>query len=188
MEKENKLQLQRAYLGIKNEDALIETIAKQAILKSFESIKKEAEQNQICKRKAVGCAILEIDKKEQLITHFTAINGPSGKHNKCKNIKGACGCSHAEPRAIMKYLKKCKRNGHRGKTILLTTFSSCVNCANIIIDSGVIDVVAYEILAEHWSEEPNNAKAMLDGSLPHWTKKQIEEDLNNELISNWLNK
>lgn len=165
----------------------MEQLVKQVILRAFEQIKVEAEKNQVCKRKAVGCAILEVNLKEELITHIMAINGPSGPNNECSNIVGACGCSHAEPRAIMKYLKRCKKNGHCRKTILLSTYSACVNCANIIVDSGVIDVVAYEILAEHWAEEPRNAKAMLDRSLSHWTKKQIEEDLENTLIKRWLN-
>lgn len=185
----NKVKLQIIKDAYKITDNLfVDQLVKQVILRTFEQIKEEAEKHQVCRRKAVGCAILEVDLQDELITHFTAINGPSGPNNKCSNIKGACGCSHAEPRVIMKYLKQTKRNGYRRKTILLTTFSSCVNCANIIIDSGIIDVVAYEILAEHWAVEPNNAKAMLDRTLPHWTKQQIEEDIDNKLISNWLYK
>lgn len=185
MDRENNSQLLRAYLGIK-EETTFEQLIKQVILKAFDDIKLLAEKNQVCRRKAVGCAILEIDLEYELIIHTTAINGPSGLNNECSNIVGACGCAHAEPRAIMKYLKQSKRNGQRGKTILLSTFSACINCANIIVDSGVIDVVAFEILAEHWAVEPNNAKAMLDKSLLHWTKLQIEEDVENSLIRNWL--
>lgn len=188
MDKLTNSELTKAYLGIPvDRNISLEQLVRQTILRSFDEIKRIAEQNQVCKRKAVGCAILEVDVESQLITHTTAINGPSGAKNKCSNIKGACGCSHAEPRAIMKYLKRCKRNGHRGKTILLTTFSSCINCANIIIDSGVIDVVAYEILAEHWAIEPHNAKARLDRSMPHYTKEQIENDIECQLIEKWLN-
>lgn len=185
MDKENNKQMLKAYLGIK-EETTFEQLVKQVILKAFDDIKLLAEKNQVCKRKAVGCAILEIDLEKELIIHTTAINGPSGSRNKCSNIVGACGCSHAEPRAIMKFLKHSKRNDQRGKTILLSTFSSCVNCSNIIIDSGIIDIVAYEILADHWAAEPNNAKAMLDRSLPHWNKQQIEQDVENTFIRNWL--
>jgi len=185
MEKENKIELLKAFHIIKG-NPTFEQLIKQVVLRTFDQIKIEAEKNQVCKRKAVGAAILEIDLQNELIIHFTAINGPSGPENKCSGIKGACGCSHAEPRVIMKYLKQMKRNGQRGKTILLITFSACVNCANIIIDSGVIDAVAFETLTEHWAVEPNNAKAMLDRMLPHWTKEQIEKDLDNKLIKNWL--
>lgn len=165
---------------------LFSQLIKQVILRTFAQIKIEAEKHQVCKRKGTGCAILEIDSVKQLILHFAATNGPSGPHNKCSNIVGACGCSHAEPRAIMKYLKQRTKNGSNKKVILLTTYSACVNCSNIIIDSNVIDVVAYEILAEHWAVEPRNAKAMLDRSLPHWTKQQIENDIENKLLKNWL--
>jgi len=185
MEKETKLDLLKAYYKI-NGNPTFEQLIKQVVLRTFDRIKIEAEKNQVCKRKAVGAAILEVDLQNELIIHYTAINGPSGLENKCSGIKGSCGCSHAEPRVIMKYLKRMKRNGQRGKTILLTTFSACINCANIIIDSGVIDVVAFEILAEHWAVEPNNAKAMLDRTLPHWTKQTLEDDYDNNIIKDWL--
>lgn len=185
MAKETNLQLLKTSFMIKD-NPFIEQFIKQIILRTFDQIKIEAEKHQVCKRKAVGCAILDIDLKEQLITHFTAINGPSGPNNICSGIKGACGCSHAEPRAIMKYLKYAKRNGQRGKTILLSTFSACVNCANIIIDSGIIDSVGYQILAEHWAIEPNNAKAMLDRSLIHWNNQELENDIENKLLKKIL--
>jgi deoxycytidylate deaminase len=158
------------------------------ILSSFQDIKRIAEKKQVCKRKAVGCKILEFNLQHERIEHFVAINGPSGPKNKCSNIKGACGCSHAEPRAIMQYLKKREYRIKPAyvKTIMLVTFSSCVNCANIIIDSGVIDAVGYEILAEHWAVEPKDAKSMLDRSLIHFTKAQISEDSQNLLIQKIL--
>ena len=170
-----------------NKKTISTRFVKQSILQTFKDIKIKAEKNQVCKRKAVGAAILEINLNGVII-HYTAVNGPSGSENKCSNIKGACGCSHAEPRVIMKYLKERKKCDDPVKTILLTTYSACVNCSNIIIDSKVIDAVAYEILAKHWAVEPNNAKKMLDRSLPHWTKKQLKENTDNKILNNWLYK
>lgn len=188
MDRENKLELLKANMRIVD-NLTMEQLVKQVILRTFDNIKTLAEENQVCKRKAVGAAILEVNFKDQEIRHFTAINGPSSEFNKCKNIVGACGCSHAEPRVIMEFLKKSKRNGHRGKTILLSTYSPCVNCANIAIDSGIIDVFAYEILAEHWAKEPNNALAIIErSSIRLWTKEQIEKDGENERIKYWLYK
>jgi deoxycytidylate deaminase len=163
------------------------------ILQTFKDIKLQAEKNQVCKRKAVGCAIIEIDTTLEIINKTFAINGPSGNKNECQNIVGACGCSHAEPRAIMNYLlfrsrHRLNKKENKIKTILLTTYSSCVNCANIIIDSGVIDAVAYEILAPYWAEHPRNAKAMLDRTMPHWTKELIENpETGITLLKDWLN-
>lgn len=155
---------------------------RQTILETFANIKREAEKNQICKRKAVGCAILEIDLKNELITHYMTINGPSGPNNECSGEKGNCGCSHSEPRAIIKFLKQSKRNGQRGKTIILTTYSECNNCANIIVDSGIIDVAAYDIYASHW---PKGIE-IIKNSIPVWTKRELEEDIENNFIKNWL--
>lgn len=187
MESHLQLQLLEASVGAKGAKTMEELI-KKVILKSFRDIKREARKHQTCRRKSCGCVILEINLKESLIQHFTAVNGASGPKNKCSNIKGACGCSHAEPRAIMKYLKKrrSKVKWRYIKTVLLTTFSSCVNCANIIVDSGVIDVVAYEFLATHWAVKPHDAKSMLDRSLIHWTKQHLIDDKNNVMLKKWL--
>ena len=128
-----------------------EQFVKQVILKAFDTVKTLAETHTLCKRKGCGCTILEIGESAECILHYTAINGPS-TNRECTNIIGACGCSHAEPRAIMKYLKGRRfTKKYSGTTILLTTYSPCINCANIILDSGVIDFVAYEHLALHWA-------------------------------------
>jgi len=188
MEAYLQLQLLEASVGATKGDKAMVDLIRKVILCSFKDIKREARKHKTCKRKAVGCVILEINLREDSIQHFTAINGASGSKNKCSGIKGACGCSHAEPRAIMRYLKqrKSKVKTRYIKTILLTTFSSCVNCSNIIIDSGVIDAISYEYLASHWTIEPRNAKVMLDRSLLHFSKKQLIEDKDNKLIKKWL--
>jgi len=188
MEKELRQQIFDSLMGITKEDNTVEDVIKKAILRTLKNIKIEARKNKVCKRKACGCAILEVDLQNEAIAFYTAINGPSGSKNKCSGIKGACGCSHAEPRAIMKYLKarRLKIRKPYIKTVLLTTFSSCVNCANIIIDSKVIDAVVYEMIAPHWAVEPNNAKAMLDRSLLHCSKKEIIDDVSNSLLRTWL--
>ena len=183
MDKKNNLQTQKAYAGFtKIETPTFGRLIKQVILRSFDEIKLMAEKNQVCKRKAVGCTILEIELEQQLIIHYSAINGPSGPNNKCSGEKGNCGCSHSEPRAIIKFLKQSRRNLLRGKTIILTTYSECNNCANIIVDSGIIDVAAYDIYATHW---PKGVE-ILKNSMPVWTKQQIEEDVENNLIKDWL--
>ena len=46
-----------------NEKNISAQFVKQVILQIFERIKVEAEENQVCKRKAVGAAILEINVK-----------------------------------------------------------------------------------------------------------------------------
>lgn len=165
-----------------------EQLIKQVILRSFDEIKINAEKHQVCKRKAVGSVILDINLQDELITHYAAINGPSGIDNECSNVVGACGCSHAEPRAIMKYLKRARRRCKiRGKTILLSTYSPCVPCANLAVDSESIDAFAYEIWTPHWNKDPYHADDIISNSnMPYWTKQLIEDDVENIMIKNWL--
>jgi len=166
------------------------------ILKTFEQIKKEADTKQICKRKGVGAAILEIETYEDFTTDakinlFTAINGPSGPKNECSNVVGACGCSHAEPRVIMKYLRLT--NSHDvfapegKKKILLSTYSPCVPCANLAIDSGIIDMFIYEIWTPHWNQRHFHADAALGNSdIVYWSIQQLKSDQGREKLQEWL--
>lgn len=146
---------------------------KETIDKTFDRIRTEAEENQICKRKAVGSAILLFDVAPDLITIITAINGPSHPTNECTNEVGNCGCSHAEPKVILHFLQKHQKEGNE-TVILLSTYSPCVPCANLIIEAGFIDAVAYEIYAPHWAR----GVEMLRKVLPVWhTREQITEEL-----------
>lgn len=181
------LKLYNHILG--NENYTFEQLVKQVILRSFDNIKTEAEKHQVCKRKAVGAAILEINLAAELITHFSAINGPSGEKNVCSNVVGACGCSHAEPRVIMDYLKRRKNKylNYHVKTILLSTYSPCVSCANLAIDSKIIDAFAYEIWAPYWNKHPYFADRILDNSpIRYWNKFLIEADIEMNLLRSWL--
>ena len=92
-----------------------------------------------CKRKVVNCTIINH------IGQFTNTkNGPTQGHQ-CSNEVGNCGCAHAEPRAIIAALK----SEWYVDCILVCDYSPCSNCANIIIDSGIVTKVGYNILTEH---------------------------------------
>lgn len=137
-----------------------------------EKIRIQAVDEQICKRKAVGCAIVEyVDDGEFFIT--SAINGPSNSLNECTNEVGNCGCSHAEPRAIVKYLKHREKEGF---VILYTTYSPCVPCANLIMESGIIDAVVYDIFAEHWSRADKMLRRVMPvGYLGELTTEDLQK-------------
>ncbi len=187
MNRENNLAMLKVFYGDAKVKITFEQLVKEIVLRSFDIIKTEAEKHQVCKRKATSSMILDINLQDEMITHYMAINGPSGKGNECRNVVGACGCSHAEPRAIMKYLKRNRKSRTKGKTILLSTYSPCVNCANITIDSGVIDVFAYEIRSDFWADPPHNADALIERSpIRLWTKALIEQDIENNYLKNWL--
>lgn len=103
---------------------------------------KRAEENQECKRKAVGCAIIIANGKDSTVTIFSQ-NGPSTGHI-CSNELGNCGCAHAEPRAILRAVYE-----HWNHCTLVCMYSPCTNCANIIVDSGVVDKVVWDIDTNH---------------------------------------
>jgi tRNA(Arg) A34 adenosine deaminase TadA len=155
----------------------IDQLVKQVLLRTLDQLKVFAIKHPKCKRMSVGSVVLEINYKDNLITHHRiAVNGPTGR-NKCSGIRGRCGCGHAEMKALSSYLRVVRRNGTRGLTFLLTTYTPCTSCANLIVESGVIDVVLYEANC-------GGGNTILDTSLHFWSKQQIEEDTEGELLKN----
>lgn len=124
----------------------------------FPAIQEYAKANQTCKRKAVGCSVLEIWNEpvrpgilsESITRPILVHNGPSGDGHECSDQVGNCGCSHAEPRACIAVMcDEPRLREVRDNAQMVCTYSPCTNCANIIVDSGVIDAVVYDILTEH---------------------------------------
>jgi len=113
--------------------------------KIFDEILEFAERNQVCLRKAVGCAAITIVEDVPLIISMDH-NGPSREGQLCTNEVGNCGCSHSEPRVVRNILQK---QADEIPLILVCTYSPCTNCANIIIDSGLFNGVVYDILTVH---------------------------------------
>ena len=166
-------------LKLKNKRPSMPMLVKQVILHTFDRVKTKAESQSECSRKKVGCAILEIDLYNEMIEHFTAINGPN-INQKCRGTN--CSCNHAEARALMLYLKRFRRNRQSIKTILISTYCPCVYCANLIIDSGLIDVVTWDIYDNslgYWTLDKSQ-------DIRLWTKEIIENDIENNYIKNWL--
>ena len=117
---------------------------KDEILEHLIELKLWAENNQTCLRKAVGCKVV-LFERGNVLSMGIAHNGPSVVGAVCSNEVGNCGCSHAEPRVI----QQLYRFSDTRKFWMLCTYSPCTNCANIIIDSGLIVGVIYEILTDH---------------------------------------
>jgi len=88
-----------------------------------------------CSRKSVVCRISSTDGYE---TFARATNGPTVNHL-CSGVTGGCGCRHAEPAAILKFLRQllARPNPFRQEPIILqTTWTPCTVCANLIIEFG----------------------------------------------------
>jgi len=165
----------------------IDMLVKQVVLHTFSQMQIKANAERKCMRRAVGCSILEIDLFNELIEHYSATNGPSNG-NTCGGKDRACRCSHAESRVVMKYLKRFRQHRKNIKAILVSTHLPCTHCANIIVDSELIDVVAYENIGSNISFVRRNGPLDTSLDVRLWSKELIENDLENNYIKSWLSK
>ena len=100
----------------------------------FIEIAKITSKRSICPRKQVGAVLV---KDGRIIA--TGYNGvlPKQEHNDAKNLDGSSATIHAEANLI----SFCAKEGIPTKgTTLYTTLSPCQKCAELIIQSGIIEV------------------------------------------------
>jgi dCMP deaminase len=101
-------------------------------------------ENSYCLRKQVGALIV---KDRQIISD--GYNGtPAGFENICEDENNITKqyVLHAEANAITKVAKT--GNSSNGGTLYVTT-SPCIECAKLIIQSGIIRVVFAELYSKH---------------------------------------
>jgi dCMP deaminase len=93
-------------------------------------------QNSYCKRRQVGALIV----KEKMIISDGYNGTPAGFENVCedKDFRTKPYVLHAEANAITKVAKS--NNSSEGATLYITT-SPCMECAKLIIQSGIRRVV-----------------------------------------------
>jgi dCMP deaminase len=93
-------------------------------------------QNSYCKRRQVGALIV----KEKMIISDGYNGTPSGFENVCEDEDGVTKpyVLHAEANAITKVAKS--HNSSENSTLYVTT-SPCMECAKLIIQSGIKRVV-----------------------------------------------
>jgi len=174
----------------------IDVLTKQVILHTFDQMQIKADAKSQCIREHVGASILEIDLSDELIEHHSAVNGPTTKQE-CKrewnsHTKSiACNCGHAESRVVIKYLKSFIGKPrylppNNVRVVLISTHTLCINCANIVIDSGLIDVVAYDRPYNMFSGGTGFKKLEASLDIRLWTKEMIEADVENNYIRSWL--
>jgi deoxycytidylate deaminase len=136
----------------------------------FDGILNYAERNQICLRKAVGCAAITFDEID-LSPRVLALvhNGPSREGHPCTNEVGNCGCSHSEPRLVQKVFKEGIFEVR--PLVMVCTYSPCTNCANITIDSRLFDGIFYDILTEH----DKRGEKFLRQAMPVITRQSVQQ-------------
>lgn len=96
-------------------------------------------ENSYCKRRQVGALIV----KDQMIISDGYNGTPSGFENICEdeNYLTKPYVLHAEANAITKVA--CSHNSSMGATMYVTT-SPCIECAKLIIQSGIKRVVSID--------------------------------------------
>lgn len=96
-------------------------------------------QNSYCKRRQVGALIV----KDKMIISDGYNGTPSGFENVCEDAEGITKpyVLHAEANAITKVAKS--NNSSEGATLYITT-APCVECAKLIIQSGISRIVYYD--------------------------------------------
>lgn len=161
----------------------IDVLVKQVVLHTFSQMQIKARTESQCPGGHVASSILEIDMFNELIAHHSAISGQS--YDSKSSSKYYCDCSHAESRVVMKYLKCFRKQRENIKTILITTVNPCIHCANIIIDSELIDIVVYDRVV---SSLDGNRKINGAPNVRLWSKALIEEDIENNYIKSWLSR
>jgi dCMP deaminase len=93
-------------------------------------------ENSYCKRRQVGALLV----KDKMIISDGFNGTPSGFENDCEdeNNRSKPYVLHAEANAITKVA--CSNNSSEGATLYVTT-SPCIECAKLIIQSGIKRVV-----------------------------------------------
>lgn len=96
-------------------------------------------ENSYCERRKVGALIV----KDKMIISDGYNGTPSGFENVCEDDEGKTKAYvlHAEANAITKVAKS--HNNSNGATLYVTT-SPCIECAKLIIQSGIKRVVYTE--------------------------------------------
>ena len=104
--------------------------------KAYLRIAKEWSLLSYCKRKQVGAIIV----RDRMIISDGYNGTPSGAENCCEDEGGKTHwyVLHAEANAITKVARS--NNSSEGATIYITA-SPCIECAKLIIQSGIVRVV-----------------------------------------------
>lgn len=113
----------------------------------FIEIAKLTAKRSICPRKQVGAVLV---KDGRIIA--TGYNGvlPKENHNNAQNPDGSSATIHAEANLI----SFCAKEGiPTNGTTLYTTLSPCQKCAELIIQSGIIEV--------HYAEEYRDIEGII---------------------------
>jgi deoxycytidylate deaminase len=149
-------------------------------VESLHHITHDAEIHTKCKRKGVGCQLVTISRQGYCALN-SVYNGPSRDNFICTNQVGNCGCMHSEPKAIIDALRRGFGGVH---FIMLCTYSPCTNCANIILNSGIVKGIVYSVLTEHDKRGDELLRKSID--VLTLNNLQFHPEISDAIIRKWL--
>ncbi len=155
----------------------------EALIYELDRIIEFAELRRRCKRKAVGCSLVNLFGGK-LRNGFVGTNGPAHLNAQCSGEIGSCGCAHAEPALIVAAL----RAGYRKGFVMVCTYSPCVTCANLIICSGLIHGVVRDIFTQYpqsglLQHDMRGEQFLISAGIDVITKEDLEKSSEKALAS-----
>lgn len=149
------------------------------ITSEIDRISESAARLTKCLRKGVGSGLYNLhDGQNQCLVE--TYNGPSRFGFSCSNMVGACGCIHSEPRTLIRGLL----NGYRSNLVMFCTYSPCVTCANLIIESRIVVGLVRNIFTKY----PVTGKPEHDERGEQFLKEAGIDILTYEQLSNFKGK
>lgn len=121
--------------GVGTEEYHYDVLVRPSWDEIFMQIAHDISRRSSCNRLQVGSIVVSDDNQRILAMGY---NGDHrGGSNRCDtNEPGACGCVHAETNCLI----KLNPHEHVGK-ILYVTDAPCLNCAKLVVNSGIQTVV-----------------------------------------------
>lgn len=140
-------------------------------------IDQHAAFHSLCRRKTVGASLLVWCSELQRFSRLLAThNNPSAAG--CSGVLGGCGCIHAEARLVLRAMRM--HANVRG--IVVTSYSPCTNCANLLVESKICVGVVWGIHTDH---DPRGAQILTLSGVPTIGSLDSIEAL--EVARRWIN-
>lgn len=161
---------------------------KDQILSRFIDANVSTSRSTRCKRKLTWCSAFAVYPQTDAVSQriefiYECCNGTILSDQFCSDEIGNCGCMHAEQKLLITLLSNgydwCRATklmypGDMIKRfIFVSKYSLCSNCANIIIESGIVRMVVYNILTEH---DKRGVEILVAGEIEVVTKTELEKN------------
>ena len=127
---------------------LLETITRERDkLEKDLKVAQATEPAQVCYRKVSSCTVYSRIHGCMLDLIAQVWNGPSENHL-CSNVRGDCGCIHGEQKMVGEMVH-APRAFNRHELVVMTPWSPCTHCANLIVTLDMFSAVVYDLPTPH---------------------------------------